>query len=141
MTYSTPYPQVSQQISALQSSTIVLSAIRNKTPILTHRRPRINFHSIEDLASSYINSDSGYSSSSYSDETDDTKEENWSTKRASGKQVKTTFTEHQKRSLDEYFKRNPYPDPRDTEEISKQLVLPEIVIKVIIYLASRLLVN
>ena len=131
LTYSTPNQQLSQQISALQSSSIELSAIRNKTPVLTHRRPRVNFHSIEDLASSYNNSDSGYSSSSYSDETDEIKEEKWSTKRSAGKQFRTTFTEHQKRSLDEYFKRNPYPDPRDTEEISNQLLLPEIVIKVI----------
>ena len=32
--------------------------------------------------------------------------------------------------LEQYFRRNPYPDPRETEDLSKQLVLPENVIKV-----------
>lgn len=46
------------------------------------------------------------------------------------KKLRTTFTEAQKRALDVYFQRNPYPDPRETEELSQQLVLPENVIKV-----------
>lgn len=159
MTYSTPEvaQQQQQQIAAFQSSCIEylrrvqLSAIQNKTPVIT-RRPRVNFHSIDDLASSDPSSsecDSGYSTSysvnqssqskpvdeeSDSDEIDENKEN--SSKRAvvesaSGKKVRTTFTEQQKRSLDEYFQRNPYPDPRETEELSQQLVLPESVIKVI----------
>jgi hypothetical protein len=158
LTYSTPEvaQQQQQQIAAFQSSCIEylrrvqLSAIQNKTPVMT-RRPRVNFHSIDDLASSDQSSsecDSGYSTSysvnqssqskpvdeeSDSDEIDENKEN--STKRAavesaSGKKVRTTFTEQQKRSLDEYFQRNPYPDPRETEELSQQLVLPESVIKV-----------
>jgi hypothetical protein len=32
--------------------------------------------------------------------------------------------------LDQYFRRNPYPDPRETEDLSTQLNLPENVIKV-----------
>ena len=32
--------------------------------------------------------------------------------------------------LEQYFRRNPYPDPRETEDLSKQLILPENVIKV-----------
>jgi FixJ family two-component response regulator len=32
--------------------------------------------------------------------------------------------------LDVYFQQNPYPDPRETEEISNDLNLPESVIKV-----------
>lgn len=32
--------------------------------------------------------------------------------------------------LDVYFRKNPYPDPSETEELSQQLVLPENVIKV-----------
>ena len=32
--------------------------------------------------------------------------------------------------LEQYFRRNPYPDPRETEDLSKQLNLPENVIKV-----------
>ena len=46
------------------------------------------------------------------------------------KKLRTTFTEAQKRALDVYFQRNPYPDPRETEELSQQLSLPENVIKV-----------
>ena len=46
------------------------------------------------------------------------------------KKVRTTFTDHQKKMLDVFFKKNPYPDPRETEELSQQLVLPENVIKV-----------
>jgi len=47
-----------------------------------------------------------------------------------GKKVRTTFTDHQKNMLDVYFRKNPYPDPSETEELSQQLVLPENVIKV-----------
>ena len=32
--------------------------------------------------------------------------------------------------LEQYFRQNPYPDPRETEDLSSQLVLPENVIKV-----------
>ena len=32
--------------------------------------------------------------------------------------------------LEQYFRRNPCPDPRETEDLSKQLNLPENVIKV-----------
>ena len=46
------------------------------------------------------------------------------------KKVRTTFTDHQKKMLDVFFKKNPYPDPRETEELSQQLALPENVIKV-----------
>lgn len=49
---------------------------------------------------------------------------------SNSKKMRTTFTEQQKRALDVYFQRNPYPDPRETEELSQQLVLPENVIKV-----------
>ena len=47
-----------------------------------------------------------------------------------GKKVRTTFTDHQKNMLDVYFRKNPYPDPSETEDLSQQLVLPENVIKV-----------
>jgi hypothetical protein len=46
------------------------------------------------------------------------------------KKIRTTFTDEQKRSLDIYFQKNPYPDPSETQELSEQLVLPENVIKV-----------
>jgi hypothetical protein len=46
------------------------------------------------------------------------------------KKNRTTFTDHQKRMLDVYFIKNPYPDPKETEDLSQQLVLPENVIKV-----------
>jgi hypothetical protein len=47
-----------------------------------------------------------------------------------GKKVRTTFTDQQKWMLEQYFKQNPYPDPRETEDLSNQLVLSENVIKV-----------
>ncbi len=47
-----------------------------------------------------------------------------------GKKVRTSFTDDQKKALDVYFRKNPYPDPKETEDLSKQLVLPENVIKV-----------
>jgi hypothetical protein len=46
------------------------------------------------------------------------------------KKVRTTFTDQQKAALDKYFRRNPYPDPKETEDLSRQLSLPENVIKV-----------
>jgi len=46
------------------------------------------------------------------------------------KKLRTTFTDSQKQMLDEYFATNPYPDPKETEDLSNQLCLPENVIKV-----------
>jgi hypothetical protein len=46
------------------------------------------------------------------------------------KKLRTTFTETQKQMLDEYFAMNPYPDPKETEDLSNQLSLAENVIKV-----------
>ncbi len=46
------------------------------------------------------------------------------------KKFRTSFTEEQKKLLDFYFNKNPYPDPRETEDMSAHLGLPEHVIKV-----------
>jgi len=56
--------------------------------------------------------------------------ENKETQNGDNKKNRTTFTDHQKRMLDVYFSKNPYPDPKETEDLSQQLVLPENVIKV-----------
>lgn len=176
LTYSTP--EISQQQVAslvLQNRCldylrrVQLSAVNKQPTTATNnvaRRPRVNFHSIDDLASPAEHSmersetDSGLGSSwsasvltntthqhqnvniksscdeSASEDVSDENKENGvggeETKGVSGgKKIRTTFTEQQKRSLDEYFQRNPYPDPRETEELSQQLVLPENVIKVL----------
>lgn len=106
------------------------------------QKPRVNFHSIDDLVGSSSNStnnDSGFQSMSSSVvktcadsvkqlDFDDEKENHKKTD--NGKKFRTTFTEEQKMALDVYFRKNPYPDPKETEELSEQLVLPENVIKV-----------
>ena len=46
------------------------------------------------------------------------------------KKIRTTFSDNQKQALEIYFQRNPYPDPRETEELSQSLGLGEAVIKV-----------
>lgn len=143
------------QLSAIQARQAA-SVLRSS---ISSNKPRVNFHSIEDLATSECSSSENCSSSSsesmvdsgfcsYSnqsqkqtaDESDsedievsDSNKENSSTRKndaASNKKLRTSFTELQKRALDVYFQRNPYPDPRETEELSQQLALPENVIKV-----------
>lgn len=132
LTYSTPvfYP-----INYIPKC-LPISSIKQK--------PKVNFHSIDDLVGSSpigsaTNNDSGFQSMSSSVtksspdtfkqlDFDDEKENH--KKIDNGKKFRTTFTEEQKKALDVYFRKNPYPDPKETEELSEQLVLPENVIKV-----------
>ena len=167
LTYSTPEITHQQTSLVLQSleylKRVQLSAIQNANRVqqLTTRKPRVNFHSIEDLATTESSStsesmtDSGFCSSynqtshdsshhrhaNVAEESDsedvevsDNKENMMGRRNEHGsnasKKLRTTFTEAQKQALDVYFQRNPYPDPRETEELSQQLVLPENVIKV-----------
>lgn len=159
------------QSNKLLNSTPILhcqnkSAIPNTTPQVT--RARVNFHSIEDLASSQTKpkcendqtNDSGYLSSfinsmllqqslsspyspfnyrsssrneyindSNNYQTED-KENSDLKLNNDGKKLRTTFTDAQKRMLEIYFQTNPYPDPKETEDLSEQLSLAECVIKV-----------
>jgi hypothetical protein len=46
------------------------------------------------------------------------------------KKVRTTFSDQQKMMLEYYFERNPYPDPKEAEDMSERLCLSENVIKV-----------
>ena len=116
------------------------------TPVVI-RKPRVNFHSIDDIvygghSTSCTGNDSGLGVSNnttkspvlsnYSSPEIQDNKENCATSSApnSDKKVRTTFTDHQKKMLDVYFRKNPYPDPSETEDLSQQLVLPENVIKV-----------
>lgn len=164
MTYSTPEVVNHQANLVLQSLEYLkraqLSAIQARqaaSVLRSSNKPRVNFHSIEDLATSESSSPENFSSSSESmvdsgfcsysnqsqkqtaDESDsedievsDSNKENSTRKNdaTNNKKLRTSFTEVQKRALDVYFQRNPYPDPRETEELSQQLALPENVIKV-----------
>ena len=112
------------------------SALTYSTPIFQSRfitpasKPRVNFHSIADLigSPSEPSSCSGYfSNDSVSSPAIDNKENIIITGK---KNNRTTFSDYQKQQLDVYFQVNPYPDPRETEELSKKLDLGEAVIKV-----------
>lgn len=129
LTYSTPVYYPYHYVPKILS----VSSIKQK--------PKVNFHSIDDLAGtspSNVINDSGFQSLTSSMnkspvapvkqlDFDDEKE---NVKKSDGKKFRTTFTEEQKLALDAYFRKNPYPDPKETEELSEQLVLPENVIKV-----------
>lgn len=123
-------------------------------------KPKVNFHSIEDLALSnsvkhdfgLSLNDSGFMSSLMSSfltssftcstpcntsnhtrhlNKEPSEENNDSRNQYNdGKKLRTTFTENQKSRLEEYFSINPYPDPKETEDLSQNLNLPESVIKV-----------
>ena len=109
-----------------------------------YNKPRVNFHSIDDIVYGGHSSqnDSGFASNSSTNNVTKSpvlcntisseNKENSSPANLTdnGKKVRTTFTDYQKNMLDVYFRKNPYPDPSETEELSQQLVLPENVIKV-----------
>ena len=46
------------------------------------------------------------------------------------KKIRTSFSDQQKSMLEFYFEYNPYPDPKETEDISDKLSLTENVVKV-----------
>ena len=146
---------IKQQLSNEFKSLISTTPVNHSSPIYHSTvskptiKPKVNFHSIVDLAtsespksfndsgfiSSYLNSILMTSSlnSSYNNESNSTleeKENNESRLLTDSKKLRTTFTDNQKRMLDEYFATNPYPDPKEAEDLSQQLNLPENVIKV-----------
>lgn len=165
MTYSTPI-----FYSQKQSAFANYDLLKRSTPYSSYsslnfqpsrfitpetRKPRVNFHSIDDLIKSDCEvpqNDSGISSyiaqpssaksgespiftqvkKTESDEHEN--KENLEIKKSQSndncKKVRTTFTDQQKVALDTYFRKNPYPDPKETEDLSEELVLPENVIKV-----------
>lgn len=168
LTYSTPivYSQNFYQAASafqayelLKRSTpysIFNSFNQSKSLSSEKRKPRVNFHSIDDLANS---EDSGIASNVSSnmskstnesspaliqsqfnkklDEVEQEEEEKENIENnkkqqlnENGKKFRTTFTDQQKKALEVYFQKNPYPDPKETEDLSQQLVLPENVIKV-----------
>ena len=117
------------------------------------RKPTVNFHSIEDLVSSNTSvssssfNDSGNYSSfnpstfvetslatqnvSHESSGNETSENNDDKENAKqDKKFRTSFSDEQKKLLDFYFNKNPYPDPRETEDMSAHLGLAEHVIKV-----------
>lgn len=116
------------------------------------RKPAVNFHSIDDIVyggstNNHSNNDSGFSNSLYqsmnqsaynqtksndlvSEEATDNNDDKENMRVKNDKKYRTTFSEEQKKLLDFYFAKNPYPDPRETEDMSQHLVLPENVIKV-----------
>lgn len=127
---------------------------------IVKRKPTVNFHCIDDLvngngstASNLSNcNDSGNYSSFYqssqadtshsfqnvsnetsnqeANEYSDDKENAKSMNKCDNKKFRTSFTDEQKKQLDNYFIANPYPDPKETEEMSAHLGLTENVIKV-----------
>ncbi|CAF0971301.1 unnamed protein product [Brachionus calyciflorus] len=110
------------------------------TPFVSQIKPKVNFHSIADLVGSESD-DSGFQSLatsvkespvvSFKQKLDEAEQDKENSKKCdNGKKFRTTFTEEQKLALDAYFQKNPYPDPKETEDLSQQLVLPENVIKV-----------
>ncbi len=107
-------------------------------PLMVKREPRVNFHSIADLIGSPSVRDnkievsigsSGYSSNNDSGIVGTPKQDKFSDKE-NDKKLRTTFTDYQKQQLEIYFEQNPYPDPRETEDMSQRLGLGEAVIKV-----------
>ena len=152
LTYSTPV-YFGKPLSAFIAYDLAKQGIN-----IPKKTPRVNFHSIEDIVyggdtskcnESIVHNDSGFSSfhdsksfspvveqkndaEEYASDIDEDKENNTSDskKTIDSKKVRTTFTEEQKKALDVYFRKNPYPDPKETEELSHHLSLPENVIKV-----------
>lgn len=122
---STP---IKADFNALTYSTPIFQSRINHLPV---SKPRVNFHSIADLIGSPSESSScsGYFSNDSVASPPITKEnkENIPSK---GKNNRTAFSDYQKQQLEVYFQVNPYPDPRETEELSKRLELGEAVIKV-----------
>lgn len=129
---STPIKaEATKAIESYGTPKIVNRSEAQSTPISAYR-PKVNFHSIADLASpcnesGYSSNDSGMLSMNYctpkATETDKNKDDN-------RKPIRTTFSDYQKQQLEVYFQHNPYPDPRETEELSAKLGLGEAVIKV-----------
>lgn len=134
LTYSTP---IFYQYPIVHKPTPLLSGLKSK--------PKVNFHSIDDLVGekSPQSNDSGFQSlvnsinqtpilsqSDFKQKLDEDDDKENSKKCDNGKKFRTTFSEEQKLALDAYFQKNPYPDPKETEELSQELVLPENVIKV-----------
>lgn len=148
----------STQLNKVFSTPIQFNKITsNSTPLLSHsnqslisivkRKPLVNFHSIEDIvyggtSFNSSNNDSGISQSFNSNQSKFTNESEESTEQnddkenqtkstgKNDKKFRTTFTDEQKKMLDIYFSQNPYPDPKETEDMSLHLGLPENVIKV-----------
>lgn len=147
-----------------------LSAVRNEP-----KKPRVNFHSIEDIVNggntkgkldiSQLNGnktksckleedtidDSGFQSLSnitnsigtpslvktpkatfkkILDTVENSENQSPDSDSSNGKKIRTTFTDQQKWMLDQYFRKNCYPDPMEIEDLSQSLNLPESVIKV-----------
>jgi hypothetical protein len=140
-------PTKSLDVSVVVETT---TPIINTEQIKSTRKPRVNFHSIHDIVYGGCESqnDSGFSSfhkspvldiQNSTNEYEEDKENDLSFCKknqivhptdANGKKLRTAFTDEQKRALEDYFNHNPYPDPKETEDLSMQLVLPENVIKV-----------
>lgn len=143
-------------IDSNEAATNKTGLLTYSTPVVSHyltsftsakqcnqRKPSVNFHSIDDIVYGGYTSqnDSGFASSINTTKSPTSvrvssvvceNKENSSSRESidNSKKVRTTFTDHQKNMLDVYFRKNPYPDPSETEELSRQLVLPENVIKV-----------
>lgn len=104
--------------------------------------PKVNFHNIMDLISTATPSTSDYGSlcsSGYASNDNvtpkmtllyDNKENSEPSKAPKDSKVRTTFSDYQKQELEINFQKNPYPDPRDLEDLSISLGLGEAVIKV-----------
>lgn len=108
------------------------------TPIPLIVKPKVNFHSIADLIGSpsvrTAKAQDSMGSSGYASNNDSGIASHSGTPKGvdkeNDKKLRTTFTDYQKQQLDIYFQHNPYPDPRETEELSQRLGLGEAVIKV-----------
>lgn len=129
---STPIKtDATKAIESYATPKFVTKSDAQSTPISAYR-PKVNFHSIADLASpcnesGYSSNDSAMLSMNYctpkATDTEKSKDEN-------RKPIRTSFSDFQKQQLEVYFQHNPYPDPRETEELSAKLGLGEAVIKV-----------
>jgi hypothetical protein len=82
------------------------------------------------VCNSYQSFDSTPQIYNQNDEQEDKENLSKSNNKLDNKKYRTTFSEEQKKQLDFYFNQNPYPDPRETEDMSAHLGLPENVIKV-----------
>lgn len=128
---STPIKaDLTKQNESYATPKFAISSKTQSTP-LSGYRPKVNFHSIADLASpcnesGYSSNDSAMNSISYTPKIVKAETEN----KEDRKPIRTSFSDYQKQQLEIYFQHNPYPDPRETEELSAKLGLGESVIKV-----------
>jgi hypothetical protein len=163
LAYSTPVLQ--NRFKFISTPNAFAMPVQKSTPKEESYKPRVNFHSIDDIIGNKSEEQESMGSSGYASNESDmspyynqklmfqnicqqliakqTKDESINEEfnneekelvvkqsNYDSKKVRTTFTDYQKKQLDVYFQKNPYPDPRELEDLTQQLGLAEAVIKV-----------